>query len=135
MTQKNAQIIFIVFNIVAIFLVAYVVDDFVSVNKAIIDKEETIPFDSGIYYFLLMTVFWVFSVIQYVGLKKKESKILKFASQISIIWFVFMLFLANLIPYHLENKLEIVGYEKCTDPKEISRVVKGENSLYKLDGC
>jgi len=45
MTQKNAQIIFIAFNIVAVLLVAYVVSDFVSINGAIIDKEKTIPFD------------------------------------------------------------------------------------------
>ena len=135
MNQKIAQRIFIFFNIIAVVLVAYVVNDFVSINSAIIDKEKIIPFDSGIYYFLLMTVFWVFSVIQYAGLKKKESKILKYANKIIVVWFVFILFLANLIPYYLSNKIEISGYVKCDDPSEISRVVKGESSLYKLDGC
>lgn len=82
-----------------------------------------------------MTVFWIFSVIQYAGLKKKESKVLKYANQITIVWFVFMLILANLIPYYLSNKIEISGYVKCDDPSEISRVTKGESSLYKLGGC
>jgi len=135
MTKKNAQIIFIAFNIVAVFLVAYVVNDFVSINGAIIDKEKIIPFDSGIYFFLLMTVFWIFSVIQYAGLKKKQSKVLKYANIITIVWFIFMLILANIIPSYLENKLEMSGYVKCDDPSEISRVVKGKSSLYRLDGC
>ena len=135
MTQKNAQIIFIAFNLIAAFLVVYIINDFVSISSALIDKEKTIPFDSGIYYFLLMTVFWVFSFIQYAGLKCKESKVLKYANQIAIVWFVLMLILANLIPYYLSNNMETSGYVKCDDPSEISRVVKGESSLYKLDGC
>ncbi len=135
MTQKNAQIIFIVFNIIALLLVAYVINDFMMVKSSIIKNEKIIPFDSGTYYFLLITIFWVFSVIQYFGLKDQESKILKYANQFIIAWFIFMLFLANAIPYYLSNKIEAAGYSKCDDPEEISRTVRGESILYKKDGC
>ena len=135
MTQKNAQIIFIIFNVLAVFAVAYVIDDYVSVINALKSNVKEIPFDSGVYYFLLMSVFWIFSIIQYVGLKNKESKILKYASQISIVWFVLILFLASVIPYFLSNKIEMAGYSKCDDPREVSRIAKGESSFYKIGEC
>lgn len=57
MTQKNAQIIFIVFNILAVFAVGYVIYDIIKVQNALSVKEIIIHFDTGINYYLLMTVF------------------------------------------------------------------------------
>jgi hypothetical protein len=75
------------------------------------------------------------SIIQYVGLKNKNAKILKIANQILVFWFVLMILLANLIHYYLSNKLEDAGYTKCDAPREISRTVKGESSYYRISGC
>jgi len=44
-------------NIFAIFSIAYVVYDFVEVNRAINEKEDFINFDTGTYYLLLMSMF------------------------------------------------------------------------------
>lgn len=135
MSQKTAQIIFVILNILSVFAVAYAVYDFTSIITAIEKKEELIPFDSGTYYLLLMSVTWVLSIIQYLGLKNKYSRLLRLANQTLVIWFVFMLLLANLIPNFLSNKLEEAGYSKCDDPREISRVAKGESSYYLKRGC
>jgi len=130
MNQKLAQTIFVVLNVLSVCAVAYVVYDFFNVITAIEVEAELVPFDSGTYYFLLMSVFWVLSVIQYVGLKNKHAKMLKFGNQILVFWFVMMILLANIIPYYLVNKLEVAGYMKVKDPREISRVAKGESSFY-----
>ena len=135
MKQKTAQRIFVFFNIIAVVLIAYVVDDFISVLSSIEAKQDEVNFDSGIYYFFLITIFWVFSVIQYVGLRNSESSIVKYANQIIIVWFVLMLILANLLPFHVKGKFEEMGYSKCSDPKEISRVARGESSIYSLGKC
>lgn len=71
MTQKSAQVIFIIFNFLAIFSVTYAAYDFINITSAVKKQEEIIPFDSGTYYLLLMSVFWLLSVIQYAGLKNK----------------------------------------------------------------
>jgi len=134
MTQKTAQLIFTVLNILAIFAVMYAALDFINITFAIKTSQNKIPFDSGNYYFLLMSVFWVMSFIQYAGLKKKQ-RIVKFANQILVIWFVFMIILANLIPYYLTNKLDEAGYTQCDDPDEISRTARGESSYYIKGGC
>lgn len=130
MNPKVAQSIFVALNIFSIFAVAYVAYDFIDVSSAVKKKEDFIPFDTGAYYLLLMSVFWVFSVIQYAGINNKYSNILKHANQIVVFWFVLMLALANLIPYYLTNKLDEAGYKKCKDPAEISRVAKGESLVY-----
>lgn len=135
MNQKTAQRIFIFFNIVAVILIAYVVDDFISIFSSVDAKKDKINFDSGIYYFFLITIFWVFSLIQYVGLRNGESSIVKYANQITVVWFIFTLILANLLPLYVTGKLEEAGYNKCTDTREISRVAKGESSIYSLEKC
>lgn len=135
MTQKTAQIIFLAFNFIAILAVAYAVYDFIRVTAAVDRSEEVLPFDSGTYYLLLMSVFWVLSIIQYVGLKNKHARLVKYSNQILIGWFLSMLLLANLIPNYLSNKIEDAGYIKCIDPREISRVSKGESILYIKGSC
>jgi len=135
MKPKTAQIIFVVLNILSLFAVAYVLYDYIWIKRSITDRVDVIYFDSGIYYFLLMSVFWWMFAIQYEGLRKAESKFLKHANQIIIVWFIFMLILANIIPVNLKNKMQSAGYVKCVDGREISRVSKGESSFYKLGGC
>ena len=135
MTQKTAQIIFVIFNLIAILAIAYSAYDFISVSDAVEKREDVVPFDSGTYYLLLMSLFWVLSIIQYAGLKNKQASLLKYGNQISVGWFLFMLLLANLIPNYLSNKLEDAGYIKCVDPQEISRVAKGESNLYIKGSC
>ncbi len=135
MTQKNAQIIFIIFNILTIFAVGYVIYDIVRVQNALSAKEVIIHFDTGVNYYLLMTIFFILSGIQYAGLKNEESKLYKNANKILVFWFIFILIFANLISYYIVNKFEVTGYTKCSDSREISRVAKGESSFYTLGSC
>ena len=130
MNQKTAQIIFIIFNILALFAVGYAVNDLLFVLSSIKEQSNVIPFDTGTYYLLLMTVFWVLSIIQYFGIRNKQSKMLKHGGLVVIGWFVFTLLLANAFPYYLTNKLEKAGYERRDDPNEISRVSRGASYLY-----
>jgi len=135
MTQKTAQLIFIIFNIIALFAVAYTIYDFINVINAIEAQVRVIPFDSGTYYLLLMSVFWVLSIIQYAGLKNKQARLLKYGNQFLVAWFLLMLLLANLIPSYLSSTLEKADYVKCVDPREISRIAKGESSYYTKNDC
>lgn len=112
----------------------YAVNDYINIVSSVESSTEEIPFDSATYYLFLMSVFWMFSLIQYAGLRKIHSKILKYSNQLVVIWFIFALILANAIPYYLNDKLERAGYIKCEDPEELSRIGKGESSIYFL-GC
>ena len=135
MSPRTAQVVFIVFNILAIFAVAYVLKNYIEVNNAISGKVPVIPFDTGTYYLLLMSVFWWMSVLQFVGSRNGKSSLLKYGNQILVVWFVLMLMLANMIPFSITNKMETAGYVKCEDSREISRVSKGESSYFTLGGC
>jgi hypothetical protein len=135
MDQKKAQIFFIIANILAIPIVGYAFYDFYFVTTAIANGKSEIPFDSGTYYFLLGSIFWVFLLVQQVGLKNPDSKVLHYANHIFIIWFIAILVLANVIPFYLQNKFEDAGYKKCHDPAEISRVFRGGSSIYVKGSC
>lgn len=135
MSPKTAQIIFVIFNILAVVAVVYAINDYLYVSSSVTNQSEVISFDSGTYYLILISVFWVFSVIQYVGQRNEQSWLLKYANQVIIAWFVVMLILANVIPHYLQTRLEYGGYTKCEDPAEISRVGRGESSLYMRPGC
>lgn len=135
MTGKTAQKIFIIFNLLAFVAVGYAVSDFIFVLSSIRAEQDVIPFDTGVFYLLLMSIFWVMSIIQFSGHRNEQSKILKYANQLAIGWFLFMMLLANLVPYYLTLKLEDAGYVGCDDPKEISRVGRGESYLYIRQDC
>lgn len=135
MNPKLAQILFIFFIILAVPVVGYAVYDFYSVKTALANGEPQIPFDSGTYYLLLGSIFWVLGFIQVVGKRNADSKVLKYASPMLIVWFITVLALANVIPYYLESNLEGAGYVKCDDPSEISRVSRGKSSIYKKEKC
>lgn len=135
MTKKTARIIFIILNILAFLSIYFVFIEHIRILSDIDERKVQIPFDSGVYYLLLMSVVWLFSLIQFVGLKNNKSSLVKYANQISIAWFIFMLILANLLPFYVKGKLEDAGYRKCSDPREISRVARGESSIYSYGKC
>lgn len=135
MDKKTAQIIFVVLNIIAVPAVGYGIYDYISVSSAIAQGSNIIPFDSGTYYLFLMSLFWVLSIIQMIGLKNPQQQPPRYSNQIVIFWFVAMLIVANLIPYNLQQKFEMAGYTKCDDPREISRISRGESSVYTKKAC
>jgi len=137
MNQKTAQIIFVVFNLLALPIAAFTVYEFYTVNAAIGQKKEVIYFDSGTYYLLLITVFWVMSAIQYTGKNSTRGMKLvkKYAGLILIGYFIGMLILANVIPYYFQSKFTQSGYYPCDDPKEISRMARGSSIIYSKVAC
>lgn len=135
MTKKTAQITFIILNILAFLSIYFVFIEHIRILSGIDEHKIQIPFDSGVYYLLLMSVVWLFSIIQYVGLRNSESLLVKYANQVSIAWFIFTLVLANLLPFYIKGKLEDAGYSECSDPREISRVARGESNIYSLEKC
>ncbi len=137
MDQKSAQIVFVIFNLLAIPVVIFAFYEYFQVNAAMVRKDEVIPFDTGTYYLLLASIFWVMWVIQYIG-KRDESGarfVDKYANFILIGWVIGILVLANLVPYYLQEKIHKLGYIACDDPREISRIAKGASILYSKAGC
>jgi len=137
MKQKTAQIIVEFLNILAFFAVGYAIYEFYTVNSAISNKATSIPFDTGTYYLLLISVVWLMRIIQYSALRstKVTKYIEKHGNQLVIGWFIGTLVLANLIPYYLQSKLEENEYLACHDPAEISRAAKGESLIYTKSDC
>lgn len=135
MNPKLAQILFLITCVIAVPVVGYAFYDFFVVKTALANGEQQVPFDSGTYYLLLGSIFWVLLVVQIVGKRNPNSKILRYASPAIIIWFIAMLVLANVIPSYLESKLESAGYVRCDDPAEFSRVSKGASSIYVKGSC
>ena len=135
MNPKLAQILFIITNLIAVPVIGYAFYEFFIVKTALANGEQQIPFDSGTYYLLLGSIFWVLLVVQIFGKRNPNSRMLNYASPAIIIWFIAMLILANVIPSYLKSKLESAGYTKCDDPAEISRVSKGASSIYVKGSC
>ena len=135
MSPKKAQIVLVIINLLAIPAVGYAIHAFFAVKSAIANSEPQIPFDSGIFYLFLASIFWIFSIIQYVGMRGGKAHVPKFATPLAIGWFIGMLVIANLLPYFVKQSFEKSGYVKCKDPREISRVSRGESSIYKKGSC
>lgn len=137
MTQKTAKWILMFFNLISTPTVGYTVYVFYSNYTAINAHKQTIPMDSGTYYLLLMSLFWLLAIIQYMGQKNERGKrwVGKYAGATLIFWFIGNLILANLLPYYLQNKAENLGYIKCDDPREINRTARGASYIFTTTGC
>lgn len=118
------------FNLIALVALGYVVYELVYVNTSIADQQLSIRYVTGTSYMLLMSIFFLFSVVEYAGAKKRFSWLLRHASQLVIGWFVLTLVLAFLIPFVMQNRLEKAGYVGCENPRVISRVSRGESLIY-----
>lgn len=129
MKPKTAQLVFVFLNILAFFAVAYLVYDIYRVEQAL-QQQPVIEYDSGISALLLMSIFWLLSLVQYTGLKHKTSVIYRHAGLLLMGWFIGSVIVAYLIPFVQKNRFEHAGYFSCSNPASISRVSRGSSLIY-----
>ena len=121
---------FIAFNIIAVMAVVYVVYDLITVNAAIENLKPTVRYVTGTSYMLLMSVFFLFSAIEYAGAKNKLLWVRSYSNQLVIGWFIATLILAYFIPVVMQSRLEKAGYVACDNPQVISRVSRGKSLIF-----
>lgn len=121
---------FIAFNIIAVMAVVYVVYDLIAVNAAIENLKPTVRYVTGTSYMLLMSVFFLFSAIEYAGAKNKLLWVRSYSNQLVIGWFIATLILAYFIPVVMQSRLEKAGYVACDNPQVISRVSRGKSLIF-----
>lgn len=122
-------------SLLSIPLIYFVGSATVNVLSALISQQESIPFDTGIYYCLLITVFWLFLLIESLG---KTNIIQQHKDKLSLIiigWFIATVLMAFFIPRYISQQLEAAGYTACTDPREVSRVTPGKKLIYERNEC
>ena len=123
------------FNILSVPIVYYTVYTGLEVLESLHNKEPQILFDNGLFYYLLITIFWLFFIIELLGYTKYIGRIKEWLAPAIIGWFGITLLLAILLPEILHQKFVSAGYHACDDPAEISRISKGENVIYTLSTC
>ena len=137
MNQRSARMALILLNILSFPLFVYAIYEFASNYSAITHHEKLIHMDSGTYYLLLTSIFWLLPIIEYIGLRNDQGRkwVDKYAGAIVIFWFIVMLILANFLPYILHSKAINSGYLQCKDPREVNRTARGSSYIYSLNGC
>ncbi|MDH5409596.1 MAG: hypothetical protein OEZ33_09000 [Gammaproteobacteria bacterium] len=135
MTQKQAQIIFIILNISAFFFIWAYVSEIISILTALAEKKPRIPFEYGVFYFFIATIFWLLAIIQYYGKRDKNSFWYKYAGKLLVYWFVFCLLLANAVPIYIKNKISNAGYAECQNPNHSPRALNYGSLVFILGKC
>ena len=125
----------IVLNVLAIPAVLFAIYEPIRIYEALEINADIIPFDSGTYYFLLASILWLISALEFIESKWQPSWLAHRASHFIAGWFIFCLILANIIPYYLEQKITDAGYISCHNQDEISRVAKGESLIFQKLDC
>lgn len=121
---------FIAFNVIAVMVVGYVVYDLIAVNTAIEHLQPTVRYVTGTSYMLLMSVFFLFSAIEYSGATSKLLWLRRYANQLVVGWFITTLALAFCIPLVMQHRLDNAGYVACNNPQVISRVSRGKSLIF-----
>lgn len=134
-SKNTAYIILGLLNLLAFPAVIYSFYGIVETQQAIMRMDDQIPHDSGTYYLLLMSIFWVFTFVEIAGRRQMLKPITRWAGPLVLGWLILGLVVANIIPYWLGRSLTSAGYIACHDPKEISRVGRGESLIYQKTPC
>lgn len=135
MNQRTAQWFFVGLNILAIPIVFYPIVELFQISVEVSNASPEITYDSGDFYFLLMSVFWVMWVIQYIGRKGDMAWVSRKAHHLLIGWFIGCIILAILIPIGLEYGLNHAGYKRCEQPKNLARRMSGQEMHFSLGLC
>ena len=122
------------FTLLAIVAFGYCVYDFVTFFGALKNQQATIVIDSGSYYLLIMSIFFLFSFVSIFGKKAWAAKLVKNIVVVMIVWFIGALSLGYLTPVYLQSKLEASGYTKMESKKDSSRLYIGESLVYQKSG-
>ncbi len=118
---------------IAICAFAYCLYDFTSILVAIGELEARIALDSGLYYLLVMTIFFWFSFISVVGKKRWAKKIVQHTGVVMLLWLFASLLSGYLVPIFLQSKLQDAGYIQTLDESDTSRLYLGESLIYVRD--
>lgn len=130
MSPIVAQRVFLLFNLIAVLAVAYVANDIIAVTSGLAEQWSVIPLDTGISYLLLMSVFWLLSLIQFVGRRNKQHFVIRWSNQLVIGWFIATLLWAYVIPLILQQQLRQAGYIACDDPQVVSTISRGASLIF-----
>jgi hypothetical protein len=158
MNRNLAQAVFLIFTVSSIPIVFYPVYEHYNVLSAIKLGEREVYFDTGTYYLLLMSCFWLLYLIQVSGIYLEKTKGIKLqpgfeckgltrscykvanlmvskAGVLVVGWFLCTLLMAIVLPVVVSSTLNAAGYVACKDPREVSRVAKGKSLVYTKGQC
>lgn len=97
-------------------------------------REAVIRLDSGVFYFLLMSIFFSFFAIERAGTVRPSSWWIKNASKIVVAHFISALLLASALATGLPVWLERQGYREC-GIDDGHRVARGARMVFVLESC
>ena len=123
----------IVFTLLAFGALIFCVWDVFSIIIAIEQGADTVYLDTATYYLLVVSVFFWFSLVSYVGQKTKMAMLADYAFVVAAVWVVFTLALGYAIPHYLQHELETAGYEASADPDDMHRLFVGESLVYRMN--
>lgn len=135
MNQRLAQWAFIGFNLLAIPGVLYPLYELYRISKEVSDESVLIAYDTGDFYFVLMSVFWVMWFIQQVGLNGQMAWVEKWAKPLLIGWFIGSISFAILAPMTIAYGLTQSGYRQCEPPEDPARRMGGSEVRFTLTDC
>jgi len=135
MPRWAAQGIIYLLDLLAIFAVGYCVLDYRRVETAVAYLEPAVVLDSGTYYLPVLSVLWVLTLVQWVGLSGRIQFAKRWGGLLAVLWLVACLVLANVIPGFLQKQLDRAGYQRCQSVDSPSRVARGAGFVYRRGPC
>jgi hypothetical protein len=113
----------------------------ISLTESIANKQPIIHFDTGLLYFLLISVLWPMAAVEFLGGHNKHNSkpfiswLIQHAGAVFLSWFIICLLLAVIGGFAVPKLLKSHGYQPCHNPNAIHRLGKGESLIFTLEAC
>lgn len=113
----------------------------ISLTESIANKQTIIHLDTGLLYFLLISVLWPMAAVEFLGGSNKQNSkpliswLMQHAGAVFLSWFIICLLLAVIGGFAVPKLLKSHGYQPCHNPNAIHRLGKGESLIFALGAC
>lgn len=113
----------------------FVLTDFYQARSQLQDGVELVVVDTGLFYILVLSVFWPIFAAELIGRRVAPGRLAKPLTIVLVIWFVGSASLAYLLGAKLQGDADASGYSVCLHPDDRYRTFLGKTLVFSLDSC
>lgn len=124
--------LFLALSVVAVW---FVLSDFYQARSQLQDGAELVVVDTGLFYLLVLSVFWPIFAAELIGRRVARARLVKPLTITLVVWFVASASLAHLLGAELQGHARKLGYSVCPHPDDRYRTFLGKTLMLSSGPC
>lgn len=135
MSSRLASSMLTLLLVLSVVAVWFVLTDFYQCRSQLDDGAELVVVDTGLFYLLVLSVFWPIFAADLIGRRVAPGRLAKPLTLLLVIWLLGSASLAHLLGTELQDDARESGYSVCPHPDDQYRTFWGKTLVFSLGSC